>query len=178
MAPPRGGLGRARGLAGAMGVALGAAAAALALTRRGRGEGRGGTGAASVRGPLPALLGEPPELPPDARPCTACSGAGKVACFSCRGAGAPPPPPPPPPSPLFLRPPPHPPSPGTRRGSLSGKPAVRRAREWPGGPRASLGGVAGVVRGLPGIGRGYMRALCGGRAVETAYWLPSPAPRG
>ena len=48
----------------------------------------------------------------------------------------------------------------------------------PGSPRAPRGGVAGVVRGLPGRGRGRMRALWGRRAVETAHWLPAPAPGG
>ena len=110
MPPPRGARGRASGLAEAAGAALGVAAAALALSRRGRGGGPGAAGAATVRGPLPPLLGEPPELPPDARPCASCSGTGKVSCFSCRGAGTLPPLaplllPPPSPPPYTLPPP-------------------------------------------------------------------------
>ena len=199
---PRGERARGRGLPAVVGAAVGAVAAVWALSRpRGRSGGRGGRAggqAGSVRGQLPPLLGELPELPPGAAPCATCAGTGKVACFSCQGAGAltpiplPPPPPPPPLTQLYAPPLFH--LGGRVRGVVAQIPEpagicglrsigprrrrCRRAREWSRGPRSARRGVAGVVRGLPRRGRCRLCPLQWGRAPASSHRLPASTPGG
>ena len=196
---PRGERAGGRGLPAVVGAAVGAVAAVWALSRpRGRGGDRGGRAggqAGSVRGQLPPLLGELPELPPGAEPCATCAGTGKVACFSCQGAGALTPTPMLPPPPLTqLYAPPLFHVGGRVRGVVAQIPMpvgicglrsigprrrrCRRTREWSRGPRAARRGVAGVVRGLPRRGRCRLCPLQWGRAPASSHRFPASTPGG